>query len=32
MGRAAVYLAAQDGAGLTGTVQYSLELLERLEI
>ena len=31
MGRAAVYLAAQDGAGLTGTVQYSLELLERLD-
>ena len=29
--RAAVYLAAQDGAGLTGTVQYSLELLERLD-
>jgi citronellol/citronellal dehydrogenase len=27
MGRAAVYLAAQDGSGLTGTVQYSLDLL-----
>jgi citronellol/citronellal dehydrogenase len=30
MGRAAVHLAAQDGAGLTGTVQYSLELLDHL--
>jgi NAD(P)-dependent dehydrogenase (short-subunit alcohol dehydrogenase family) len=30
IGRAAVYLAGQDAAGLTGTVQYSLELLERL--
>jgi NAD(P)-dependent dehydrogenase (short-subunit alcohol dehydrogenase family) len=27
MGRAAVLLAAQDASGITGTVQYSLELL-----
>lgn len=27
MGRAAVYLAAQDASGITGTVQYSLDLL-----
>jgi NAD(P)-dependent dehydrogenase (short-subunit alcohol dehydrogenase family) len=30
IGRAAVYLAGQDAGGLTGTVQYSLELLDRL--
>lgn len=28
MGRAAVFLAAQDASGITGTVQYSLDLLE----
>lgn len=28
MGRAAVILAAQDASGMTGTVQYSLDLLE----
>ena len=31
MARAAVYLAQQDASGVTGTVQYSLELLERLD-
>jgi NAD(P)-dependent dehydrogenase (short-subunit alcohol dehydrogenase family) len=30
MGRAAVWLAAQDAGGVTGTVQYSLDLLARL--
>jgi len=30
MGKAAVYLAAQSAATLTGTVQYSIDLLERL--
>ena len=30
MGRAAVHLAGQDASGLTGTVQYSLELLRSL--
>ena len=28
MGRAAVILAQQDATGMTGTVQYSLDLLE----
>ena len=31
MGKAAVYLAAQRASTLTGTVQYSLDLLEQLE-
>ena len=31
MGRAAVWLAAQDASGLTGSVQYSLDLLGKLE-
>ena len=30
MGRAAVYLASQSARTLTGTVQYSLDLLERI--
>jgi citronellol/citronellal dehydrogenase len=30
MGQAAVYLAAQTAATLTGTVQYSVDLLERI--
>ena len=30
MGKAAVYLAAQSAATLTGTVQYSVDLLERI--
>lgn len=30
IGRAAVHLAAQDAGGITGTVQYSLDLLEQL--
>ncbi len=29
MGRAAVILASQDAGGITGTVQYSLDLLEK---
>ena len=29
MGRAAVLLAEQDASGITGTVQYSLDLLEK---
>jgi hypothetical protein len=29
MGQAAIYLAAQTAATLTGTVQYSVDLLER---
>jgi NAD(P)-dependent dehydrogenase (short-subunit alcohol dehydrogenase family) len=28
IGRAAVFLAGQDGSGITGTVQYSLDLLD----
>jgi NAD(P)-dependent dehydrogenase (short-subunit alcohol dehydrogenase family) len=31
MGRAAVHLASQDASGITGTVQYSLDLLAALE-
>jgi hypothetical protein len=31
MARAALFLAQQDASGVTGTVQYSLELLERLD-
>jgi citronellol/citronellal dehydrogenase len=31
MGRAAVFLAAQDGSGLTGTTQYSLDLLAEID-
>ncbi len=31
MGRAAVILASQDAGGITGTVQYSLDLLEKFD-